>query len=337
MTVLASDLPDVFDALTSYQRTAALKAAIELDVFTAIGEGAATLPALAERVGAAARGVRALCSRLVVDGFLGFEAGRYSLSPAAEMFLDRRSPAFAGSAVTFLTSPHIVHGFDLLTEAVRRGGTALGAENTLAPEHPVWVEFARAMAPFARFTGKLLANVLDARAGAPWKVLDVAAGHGMYGITLLEENPHAEVVALDWANVLVVAREHAEQAGIAARLRTLAGSAFEVDWGAGYDLVLLPNFLHHFDEPGCVELLGRARRALAPGGRVVIVEFVPNDDRVAPPEAASFALTMLASTPAGDAYTFAEYAAMLRSAGFGPPTLHDLTPAPNRAIVASNP
>jgi SAM-dependent methyltransferase len=335
MTILASDIGAVFDALTSYQRTAAMKAAIELDVFTAVGAGAATLPELATRVGASARGLRALCSRLVVDGFLTLEGDRYGLAPAAEMFLDRRSPVFAGSAVTFLTSPHIVEGFNRLTDAVRCGGTALGQDNALAAEHPVWVEFARAMAPFARVTGKLLANLLAAPTGAPWKVLDVAAGHGMFGITLLEENPRAEVVALDWSNVLAVARENAAKAGVTGRFQTRAGSAFDVDWGGGYDLVLLPNFLHHFDEKGCGEILARAHRALAPGGRVVLVEFVPNEDRVTPPEAAAFALTMLAETPGGDAYTFAEYDGMLRAAGFAHAMLHDLVPSPNRAVVAT--
>jgi len=330
----ANDLGAVFDALTSYQRTAAMKAAIELDLFSAIGAGATTLADIAARIGAAPRGVRALCSRLVVDGFLTLADDRYALAPASEMFLDRRSPLYAGSAVTFVTSPHIVAGFDRLTEAVRRGGTAVGEHNALAPEHPVWVEFARAMAPFARLTGKLLANLLDAPAGAPWKVLDVAAGHGMFGITLLEENPRAEVVALDWANVLAVASENAGKAGVADRFRTRPGSAFEVDWGTGYDLVLLTNFLHHFDEKGCADVLARSHRALAPGGRVVIVEFVPNADRVTPPAAAAFALTMLAGTPGGDAYTFGEYERMLRGTGFRDPTMHDLVPSPNRVVLA---
>ncbi len=271
----------------------------------------------------------------MVDGFLSYDDGRYGLSPAAEMFLDRRSPIYAGSAVSFITSPHIVEGFNRLTEAVRRGGTAVGAENALAPEHPVWVEFARAMAPFAHFTARLVANQLDARAGAPWKVLDIAAGHGMFGITLLEENPRAQVVALDWANVLAVASENAAKAGVQDRFETRPGSAFEVDWGTDYDLVLLPNFLHHFDEPGCLEILRRAHRALVPGGRVVIVEFVPNEDRVTPPEAAAFALTMLAGTPGGDAYIFAEYEGMLRATGFANAALQELVPSPNRAVVAA--
>jgi ubiquinone/menaquinone biosynthesis C-methylase UbiE len=99
-------------------------------------------------------------------------------------------------------------------------------------------------------------------------------------------------------------------------MRFLPGDAFVVDWGGGYDLVLLPNILHHFDERACVLLLEKAHRALLPGGRAVVVEFVPDEDRVAPAQAATFALTMLALTPAGDAYTFAEYERMCRAAGF---------------------
>jgi len=155
------------------------------------------------------------------------------------------------------------------------------------------------------------------------------------GDCLALENPRTEVVALDWSNVLAVARENAEVAGVTARFRTLPGSAFEVDWGTGYDLVLLPNFLHHFDEPTCVTILRRAHAALAPGGRVVIVEFVPDDDRHGPADAVSFSLVMLATTAAGDAYTFAEFRRMLAAAGFQDATLVDLVPSPARAVIAT--
>jgi ubiquinone/menaquinone biosynthesis C-methylase UbiE len=329
------NLGRVYDALTSYQRTAALKAAIELDVFTAISEGKRTAGAIATRCGAAERGVRALCDRLVIDGFLARDGdAAWTLTATAAAFLDPKSPVYMGSAVTFLTAPTILEAFACLTEAVRRGGTAIADEGTTSTANPVWVEFARAMAPVARMTARLVANVLRASEAPRWKVLDVAAGHGMFGIVLALENAHAEIVALDWPSVLAVARENAERAGVAARFRTLPGSAFEVDWGTGYDLVLLPNFLHHFDPPTCERILGRAHAALVPGGRVAIVEFIPDEDRNSPPEAVVFSLVMLATTPAGDAYTFSEYTRMLRSAGFAEPTLHELTPAPNRVVIA---
>ena len=85
-------------------------------------------------------------------------------------------------------------------------------------------------------------------------------------------------------------------AGASTAYTTIAGSAFEVAWGEGYDLVLLPNFLHHFDRATCTDIL---RRALAPDGRVAIIEWVPNEDRISPPFPALFAMTILLTTPSG--------------------------------------
>jgi ubiquinone/menaquinone biosynthesis C-methylase UbiE len=331
----APSLALVWETFTGYQRTAALKAAIELDVCTQIAAGAVTIDALAARCHAAPRGLRPLLDHLVVDGFLTRDGECYGLTATSALFLDRSSPGYIGSAVTFITAPQIVEGFTRLTDAVRRGGTAIPDEGTLAPAHPVWVEFARAMAPLAALSGNLLADLLDIEHAPPGKVLDVAAGHGMFGIALARRNPRVQVTALDWRNVLAVAEEHARAADVAARFHPLAGSAFEVPFGDGYDLVLLPNFLHHFDPPTCERMLAKARAALAPGGRVVIVEFIPDGDRSAPPDAVRFSLVMLASTPAGDAYTFAEYERMLRHAGFGAATLHDLPPSPARVVIAA--
>src|SRR5438477_85342 len=213
------DPAEIFAAFTAFHRTGALKAAIELDLFSAIAAGAATADDLARRCGASLRGVR------------------------------------------------------------------------------------------------ILADVL------------AAAGHGMFGITLAQANPRAEIVALDWANVLTVAEENARAAGVQDRFRTIKGNAFEVDLGAGYDLVLLPNFLHHFDVAMCEAFLRRVRAALVPGGRAVTVEFIPDESRVTPTVAASFALVMLVGTPAGDAYTFAELERMFRNAGFEGSELRELPPS----------
>jgi SAM-dependent methyltransferase len=139
---------------------------------------------------------------------------------------------------------------------------------------------------------------------------------------------------VDWPNVLAVADENARAAGVAARFHRLPGSAFNVPFGDGFDVVLLPNFLHHFDAVGCQQLLKKVHAALAPGGRVVIVEFVPDDDRRGPDDAVRFAAVMLAGTPGGDAYTFAEYKAMLQQAGFTHAVCHDLPPSPARVVIA---
>src|SRR5881394_3524019 len=98
----------LWDTLNGYQRTAALRAAIELDLFTAVGEGATTVEELSKRCNAAARGTRILCDFLAVIGFLSKHSGAYSLSPTAAAFLDRRSPAYMASMVQFINSAKLM-------------------------------------------------------------------------------------------------------------------------------------------------------------------------------------------------------------------------------------
>ncbi|MCM3869746.1 MAG: methyltransferase domain-containing protein [Pyrinomonadaceae bacterium] len=323
-----------FQTVNAYQRTEALKAAIELEVFTAIGEGKTTALDIAGRSNAAERGIRILCDFLCIGGFLAKEGGSYQLTPDSALFLDKRSPAYLGNSLEFLLSPMLTDGFKDLAGAVRKGGTVASAEGTVAPDHPIWVKFARAMTGMMAMPAQLMANLVDEKADRKLRILDIAAGHGLYGIAFAKKNPQAEVVALDWSNVLDVARENAGKAGIAERYQTTPGSAFDVDYGTGYDLVLLTNFLHHFDPPTCETLLRKVHAALADNGRAVILEFVPNEDRISPPETAGFSLMMLGSTPAGDAYTFPELERMCSAAGFARSEIHQLPPSIEQVIIA---
>src|SRR5207245_1801432 len=220
------------------------------------------------------------------------------------MFLDRSSPSYTGSCTEFLLTDHIRKNFRDLTNAVRHGGCE--HDYALDPESPVWVAFARSMAPMMMMASEGLAQIVLSNETRRLKVLDVAAGHGLFGIAVLRSNAKAEVTAVDWKNVLEVARENAKKFGVAGRYKTLPGSVFDVEIGTGYDLILVPNFLHHFDEPTIALLLNKLHRALNPGGKVATLEFVPEEDRVSPVVPAAFALIMLAETPGGDAYTRAE-------------------------------
>ncbi|HVV46734.1 MAG TPA: class I SAM-dependent methyltransferase [Bryobacteraceae bacterium] len=304
----------IFETLRAYQETAALRAAIELDIFTAIGEGAATAAEIAARRGASERGVRILCDTIVTDGLLAKQNGRYSLTPESAAFLDRRSPACVASVAEFLTSAENITGSLSIADCVRKGGAVHEGPGVTEVDNNFWVLFARAMAPLMM---PLAATMAEKVAGTgPIKVLDIAAGHGVYGIAVAQKNPQADITGLDWPSVLEVARENAAKAGISQRYHTIPGSAFEVDFGSDYDVILIPNFLHHFDEKQIETLLRKVYAALKPGGRAATMEFCPNEDRVTPPSAARFAITMLQNTAHGDAYTFRELEAIFRNAGF---------------------
>ncbi len=324
----------IFETFNAYQKTAALKAAIELDIFTGIGEGAATPKTLAERCRASERGVRILCDYLVIAGLLTKNGEGYGLTQDSAVFLDRRSPACMASAVRFLNAPDLINAFQDLAAAVRKGGTAMSPDGTMGPDNAVWVEFARSMVPLMAPAAEEIAGLIGADAGKKCKVLDIAAGHGIFGVTIARRNPNAEIVAVDWAGVLEVAKENAERAGVASRYRTLPDSAFDVDFGAGYDVVLLTNFLHHFDPPTIENLLRKVHRSLNDGGLAVTLEFVPNEYRVSPPIPASFSLIMLGTTPSGDAYTFSEFDKMFRAAGFRHSEIRSLERSPEQVIIS---
>lgn len=323
-----------FDTISAYHRTEALRAAIELDLFSQMSAGPRTAAELAEACKASPRGVRILADYLTIIGFLEKHGDRYELTDDTRVFLDRKSPAYVGSAARFMLSHDLRESFLQLTAAVRRGGTAISDDGTVSHDNPIWVEFARAMAPLMQMPAQLLANLVGGDAGQPIRVLDVAAGHGLFGITIAERYPQAHVTALDWTNVLTVADENARRAGLAGRYRLRPGSAFDVDWGGPYDVVLLTNFLHHFDTPTCEQLATKAHAALAPGGRALTLEFIPDPDRISPPSTATFALVMLATTARGDAYTFAEYESMFTRAGFARSEFHALPPTTQQAVVS---
>ena len=329
------DLQHIWGVMTGFQHSAALKAAIELEVFTKIAEGNKTASDIATATGSAERGIRIIADTLTVLGLLTKSGNEYSLSPDSAFFLDKNSPAYLGSAVEFIMGPTQMRGINDLTNAVRRGGTTVTGDGSVDPESPMWETFARAMAPVVFPAAQAVAANVGFPGDKPLKVLDIAAGHGMFGIMVAKAYPNAQIYAVDWSNVLTVATENAEKFGVADRHHLTPGSAFDVEFGTDYDVVLVPNFLHHFDADTCTQFMKKVNAALKPDGKAITVEFIPNEDRVSPPAEALFALIMLAATPAGDAYTWSELEKMMTDAGFTQNQHIPLTPMPMHLVISS--
>lgn len=291
------------------------------------------MPSLAARCGGSERGIRILADYLVVQGLLNKRGGRYQHTPTSAAFLDGRSPHTIASTVKFLTHPGVMDAFEHLAQIIRNGRETLPAPSTESENNPVWVEFAHGMAPMMALMAGPFGRIVLADGAGPMRVLDIAAGHGLFGIEVARQNPEAEVVAQDWPAVLEVARENAARADVLDRYKLLPGNAFQVDFGGPYDVVLLTNFLHNFDFPACVRLLKKVRAALKPGGRAPALELVPNDDRISPPIPAAFSLAMLASTAGGDAYTYRELDQMFRDAGFVRTAAQPLPAGPHTVVT----
>ncbi|MEJ7605263.1 MAG: methyltransferase dimerization domain-containing protein [Bryobacteraceae bacterium] len=193
----------IFEALNAYQRSASLKAAIELDLFTAIDDGHRTSAEIAAATHCSLRGTRILCDYLVIGGFLTKDREQYALSPEAALFLNRHSPAYFGSVARFLLDPRITAPYENLAEIVRIGRTTLPDQGTVSHDNPLWIDFANDIAPMVHPAASEIAELIAG--DSEIRVLDIAAGHGLFGIMVARENPKAQITALDWPNVLAVA------------------------------------------------------------------------------------------------------------------------------------
>jgi SAM-dependent methyltransferase len=295
------------EEFVAYQRTFALRTAIELDLFTRIGRGVDTIPALAKATRASVRGLRVLCDNLAVRQHLVKDGNRYRLTLNSRVYLSKDSPAWFGSAIQFLAGDSYIEAFSDLLRSVKRGHSRSPKTN--------WPDFAQCMSPLAPAVAEFMAEAMKSDSAGPVQILDVAAGHGLYGLALAARNPEAEIYALDAPQVLRVAAKNARKAGVSKRFHGIPGDAFKVDFGGPYDLVIAGNIAHHLEPRANIELFRKCRAALKPKGKLVVLDFVVNDDRVSPPAEAAFAIHLFA-TGSCDVYTFREYQAMLRAAGF---------------------
>ena len=298
----------LLDEFRAFERSLALRTAIEMDLFTRIGAGANTVQALAAVASASERGLAALCDYLAIQGHLSKRGARYGLTLNARLYLTRDSPAYLGSAVKFLAGDATLDAFRRLSQTVQRGA--------VSDPKLDWVEYARSMAPLAEPVAQFAAAALEVDAAGPIQVLDIAAGHGLYGLAIAARSPSAQIFALDSPRVLKIALDNARRAGVARRYHPIRGDAFKAAFGGPYDLVLAANLAHHLDRDANIRLFRKIRCALKPAGRFALIDFILHADRLSPLPDAGFALNILATSARGAVYTFQEHSQMLRAAGF---------------------
>jgi SAM-dependent methyltransferase len=294
----------LLDEFRAFERSLALRTAIEMDLFTRIGDGVNTIRKLSATSGASERGLSALCDYLTAQGHLIKKGPRYNLTLNSRIYLSQASPAYFGSAVKFFASDNTVAAFCRLRSTVEQGTAS--SRDFVGLD---WVEYARSMAPLAEATAEFAAEALTSDSAQPIQVLDLGAGHGLYGLAIAARNSAADIFALDAPKVLEIAIDNARKADVAERYHPIAGDALKTDFGGPYDLVLAANLAHHFDEAANVKLFQKTRAALKSSGRFALIEWIaPSDD--------AFALTVLATSARGAIYTLKQYSRMLRAAGF---------------------
>jgi predicted O-methyltransferase YrrM len=312
----------------AYQESRILLTAIELDLFTAVGDGA-TAEDVSRRIGTSVRGTRLLLDAVAAMGGLTKTGATYRNTPETRRYLVAGSPEYA--------QPGLMHSVNLwktwtsLTDAVRAGTSVLPPGVEARDER--WTEnFIAAMHRNGSAMARVVVSQLDLSPART--LLDIGGGSGAYAIVFAQANPDLTTVLFDLPHVLPLAERYIGDAGLSHRISTRARDLRTDDFSeAGqFDLVLLSNICHMLDESENRDLLRRCFPATAPGGRIVIRDFIINDDRTSPPQAALFALNMLVGTRGGSTYSEAEYTSWLLEAGFERPE----RPSPTADLVIAH-
>lgn len=307
--------PEVLHQISfSFMSSRVLSAGLQLGVFSHLAAGKSTAQEVAQAAGASERGTRMLLDALVACQLLAKKDARYELIPLAARFLVRESPDYLGLA---MEQEREWKSWGHLTEAIRSGQPLQRVEAQERAEQffPLLV---RTLHVLHRDRARQMARALgvgNSRKGL--RAIDIACGSGVWGIAVAEADPDARVTAQDFPAMLAVAREYLKRHDVEKQFDFLAGDLNEVDFGADrFDLALLGNIVHSEGEESSRKLFERLYRALRPGGRVVLIEMIPNDERTGPPFPIFFALNMLLNTERGDTFTLAEYTRWLQQAGF---------------------
>jgi (2Fe-2S) ferredoxin/predicted O-methyltransferase YrrM len=305
----AGTLPDRLDQMIrGYWPSRCLLTALEFDIFTAIGEGG-NAAQIGTKIHANARAVGTLLNALVALGVLSKSGEVYKNTPESARFFVQGSKDNHRNGLLHIAN--IWHRWSTLTDAVRSGTRVpIGRDDT-----PEWTrDFIAGMQRNARDRAPLVVKALG-MAGVH-RILDLGGGSGAYSIAFAKASPEVRCEILDVPEVVPLTTEYVSQAGVSGQVSLRAGDMLHGDFGSGYDLIMLNAICHMFSPEQNRDIFLRARRALAPEGRLVVQDFILNPEKTGPQHAALFSLNMLVSTDLGASYSEAEYTEWMKAARF---------------------
>lgn len=303
----------LIDEIMGYRKAKILMVAAYLDVFSPLTTPRSAA-ALARRLKLDPRAVEILLDALTAVGYLRKRGLHYANAPIASLYLVRGRPGYMGDNLKY--QEMIWDAWGDLRHSIGKGGAVRPLEYWLLRHKGFTQEYIKGMDNIARGPAAEIAAL--AAPSPDSRLLDVGAGPGTYSLAFLRANPAMRATLLDLPSTLKVTRRMlAGYPLLAARTRLKAGNYRDASFGrAEYDLVLLSHITHDESPEVNRRIIEESRRALKPGGRIIIHDFMLDRDRVQPVFGALFSVHMLAYTEGGRTYTAAEYAGWLRRAGF---------------------
>eukprot|EP01125_Pyxidicula_operculata_P021038 TRINITY_DN7962_c0_g1_i1.p1 TRINITY_DN7962_c0_g1~~TRINITY_DN7962_c0_g1_i1.p1 ORF type:complete len:323 (-),score=36.65 TRINITY_DN7962_c0_g1_i1:76-1044(-) len=302
----------------------ALKVALKLDLFSLIKSGSRTIPELSKITQATEKGLQVLLDYLVVSTkWIEKKEDQYFTTESSELCLTKDSDHTLVPFLSFLFNDDVMESIFSMENTVRNSfqGKSVCADTLDAPW---WTSYASFTSKEMKVQAPMTLDVINLSEidkklnGGKMKVLDLASGNGAFGLEVLRRSQRAEVYAVDYASVLEVANKIVEKGGpsISSRWNRLPGSAFEIDYGTDYDLVLVTNFFMHFKWDRICQVFKKIYNCLKPGGRLIIRDMITNNDGLTPVGTVKFGL-VISTTSDGACYKFGEYEKHLIENGFG--------------------
>lgn len=310
-----------------FQESRILLTGVELGVFTALADGPLDSETVARTIQADARGTDRLLQALTALGWLNKDESGFSNSSAADKHLvNGRKGDMTGA---LMHTNGLYHRWGRLTASVRRGTATDLQPDTLEDRTEAFI------AAMHHNAGQRAEEVVSRiNLEGVRRVLDVGGGSGAYAMAFCRTNPDIEAVVFDLPEVTPITRRYVEQAGLTDRVTTVDGNYHESSLGDNFDLVLLSAVVHSNSAAENTTLLKRCAAALSPAGRIVIQDFVMDEQRHTPARGALFALNMLVNTEAGDTFTEREIADWLQEAGCEMPERVDIPTAGTTLLIS---
>lgn len=324
-----TDVRDISRIGYGFMASRALFAALDADVFGHLAGGPKPLAALAHDLGLAAGRLRPLLTACVALGLLVRDGERYANAPASTTYLVRSSPAYFGDYFRFQVSRQIYPTLLHLDAALRGERVDFYAQLRDPQEASAFTRAQHSGSLGPAHVVARLVDLTDAR-----RLLDVAGGSGAFSIVLCERAPALRCTIIDFPSVAAVGRALVADSGLADRITYVEGDARELSWPDANDVVLMSYLLSAVSEASAHELLGKAHKALRPGGRLLVHDFMVDDDETGPPLAALWLLNAITIDADVASLTPAWLSHAVRRAGFTAPQVTPVVPGTTRLLTA---
>jgi len=293
----------------SFWESCTLHSAVELDVFTAISSTPTTCEEVAEKLNIPVDGLNRLLNALTAMQLLIKKEKSFTTTPESEMFLSKHSEKYIG----FLIRHHynLSHTWSRLAEAVSKGEPFRRNVEEMPPNY---IEsFLMGMHTISSFTAPTLMHAIDLSDCN--HLLDLGGGPGTYAIQFCNANPNLKGTVFDLPTSRSFAEKNIANFGLSNRIDFIDGN-FNTDEITGkYDAIWMSHILHSEGDDGCSKLIEKAAARLNPNGKIIIHEFILDNNATGPLFPALFTLNMFLHTDKGKSYTEEELSNMLTNAG----------------------